>query len=141
MFTVTLSGVSTNAQLAEDPTATGTIENDDAPAAPTDFRAEVGNAQVELSWDAPAPGANITRHEVRRKDGERASYPAAFTPIPTSAPGGANEKGYTVTGLNERGRVHLRAAGGATTRARAPTVEAGPVTPTPGICDRTKQVQ
>ena len=111
MFTVTLSGVSTNAQLAADPTATGTIENDDAPAAPTDFRAEVGNAQVELSWDAPAPGANITRHEVRRKEGS-GSYPAAFTPIPTSAPGGANGEGLHGDGADERGRVHLRAAGG-----------------------------
>ena len=97
-FTVTLSGVSTNAQLAADPTATGTITNDDVPAEPTDFRAGVGNEQVELTWDAPAPGANITRHEVRRKEGS-GSYPAAFTPIPTSAPGGANEKSYTVTGL------------------------------------------
>ena len=138
-FTVTLSGVSTNAELAADPTATGTITNDDAPGAPADFRAGVGDAQVELSWDAPAPGANITRHEVRRKEGS-GSYPTAFTPIPMSAPGGANEKRYTVTGLtNEVAYTfELRAvndAGGGT------AAEAGPVTPTPGICGRTQQVR
>ena len=138
-FTVTLSGVSTNAALAADPTATGTITNDDAPAAPTDFQARVGNAQVELSWDAPAPGANITRHEVRRKEGS-GSYPTAFTPIPASAPDGTNEKGYTVTGLtNEVAYTfELRAVNDA---GNSTAVEAGPVTPTPGICDRTQQVQ
>ena len=138
-FTVTLSGVSTNAELAADPTATGTIVNDDAPGAPTDFRAEVGDTQVELAWDAPAPGANITRHEVRRKEGS-GSYPAAFTPIPASAPGGANEKGYTVTGLtNEVAYTfELRAVNDA---GNGTAAEAGPVTPTPGICGRTQVVR
>ena len=138
-FTVTLSGVSTNAQLAADPTATGTITNDDVPAEPADFRAGVGDTQVELTWDAPATGANITRHEVRRKEGS-GSYPAAFTPIPASAPGGANEKGYTVTGLtNEVAYTfELRAVNDA---GAGTADEAGPVTPTPGICGRTQQVR
>ena len=138
-FTVTLSGVSTNAELAADPTATGTIVNDDAPGAPSDFRAGVGDAQVELSWDAPAPGANITRHEVRRKEGS-GSYPTAFTPIEMSAPGGANQKGYTVTGLtNEVAYTfELRAVNDA---GNGTADEAGPVTPTPGICGRTQQVR
>ena len=131
----------TNAGIAaaSDGRATGTIENDDAPGAPADFRAEVGDTQVELAWDAPAPGANITRHEVRRKEGS-GSYPAAFTPIPASAPGGANEKGYTVTGLtNEVAYTfELRAVNDA---GNGTAAEARPVTPTPGICDRTQVVR
>ena len=138
-FTVTLSGVSTNAALAADATATGTITNDDAPAEPADFQAGVGDAQVDLTWDAPAPGANITRHEYRQKEGS-GSYPAAFTPIPASAPGGTNAKGYTVRGLtNEVAHTfELRAVNDAGDGTAA---EAGPVTPTPGICGRTQQVR
>ena len=138
-FTVTLSGVSSNAALAADPTATGTITNDDVPGAPTDFRAGVGDAQVDLSWDAPAPGANITRHEYRQKEGS-GSYPPTWMQIESSAPGGTNEKGYTVTGLtNEVAHTfELRAVNDAGDGTAA---EAGPVTPTPGICDRTQQVR
>ena len=137
-FTVTLSSVSTNATLAADPTATGTIDNDDAPAAPTDFQAGVGDTEVELSWDAPASDANITRHEFRYKEGA-GSYPASFTEIPTSAPGGANAKSYTVTGLtNEVAHTfELQAVNDA---GNGTAVEAGPVTPTPGICGRTQKV-
>ena len=35
------------------------------PAAPTGFTAAVGNAQVALFWDAPAPDSGVTRHEYR----------------------------------------------------------------------------
>ena len=109
------------------------------PAAPTGFQAGVGNAQVGLSWDAPASGANITRHEFRQKTGG-GSYPTTWTAIATSAPGGTNEASFTVTGLtNEIAHTfELRAVndsgGGA-------AVEDGPVTPTPGICDRTAKIQ
>ena len=126
-FTVTLSSVSTNATLGT-ATATGTITNDDVPAAPTGLAAGVGNAQVGLTWDAPATGANITRHEYRFKTGG-GSYPTTWTQIATSAPGGTNEASYTVTGLtNEIAHTfELRAwndsGGGAAD-------EDGPVTPT-----------
>ena len=136
-FTMTLSSVSTNATLGT-ATATGTITNDDAPAAPTDFQAEVGDTEVELSWDAPASGANITRHEFRYKEG--AGEYRSWTDIPSSAPEETNEKGYTVTGLTNE-VVHtfqLRAVNDAGNSAAD---EADPVTPTPGICGRTDGVQ
>ncbi len=136
-FTVTLSNVSSNATLGT-ATATGTINNDDAPAAPTNFAAAVGNAQVVLSWDAPDSGSGVTRHEYQYKEGT-GSYPANFTPIPNSGEGGTNEAGYTVTGLtNETAYTfELRAVAGAINGAAA---EADPVTPTPGICGRTQKV-
>ena len=137
-FTMTLSSVSTNATLGT-AIATGTITNDDAPAAPTDFQAGVGDTEVELSWDAPAPAANITGHEFRYKEGA-GNYPAAFTPIPTSAPGGTNKASFTVTGLtNEIAHTfELRAANDVDNGTAA---ESDAVTPTPGICDRTSEVQ
>ena len=118
---------------------TVTVRLRELPDAPTGFEAEVGNAQVPLTWDAPASGANITRHEFRYKTGN-GSYPAAWTAIATSAPGGTNEAGFTVTGLtNEIAHTfELRAVNDSGGSA---AVEDGPVTPTPGICDRTEQVR
>ena len=109
------------------------------PAAPTGFQAGVGNAQVGLSWDAPASGADITRHEFRYKTGG-GSYPTTWTPIATSAPGGTNEASFTVTGLtNEIAHTfELRAVNDSGGSA---AVEDGPVTPTPGICGRTAKIQ
>ena len=67
-FTVTLSGVSSNAQLSSTAaTAQGTINNDDlaTPGAPTGLSATAGNRSVALAWNAPASDADITRHEYR----------------------------------------------------------------------------
>ena len=116
-----------------------TVRLRELPDAPTDFEAAVGNEQVPLTWDAPASGANITRHEFRYKTGN-GSYPAAWTPIATSAPGGTNEASFTVTGLtNEIAHTfELRAVNDSGASA---AVEDGPVTPTPGICDRTQKIQ
>ena len=63
-----------------------------------------------------------------------------WTPIATSAPGGTNEASFTVTGLtNEIAHTfELRAVNDSGGSA---AVEDGPVTPTPGICDRTQQVR
>ena len=110
-----------------------------APAAPTDFQAEVGDTEVELSWDAPASDADITRHEFRYKEGT-GSYPTTWTQIANSAPGGANQKGYTVTGLTNEVEhtFQLRAVN---TTGNGLAAEADPVTPTPGICDRTAKIQ
>ena len=116
-----------------------TVRLRELPDAPTGFEAAVGNAQVGLSWDAPASGADITRHEFRYKMGG-GSYPTTWTPIATSAPGGTNEASFTVTGLtNESAHTfELRAVNDSGGSAAE---EDGPVTPTPGICGRTAIVQ
>ena len=107
---------------------------------PTTFTAAPGNARVVLSWDPPAADSGVTRHEYRFKEGT-GSYPPDWTAIPDSGVGEANQAGFTVRADLTNEVVHtfqLRAvnADGASTAA-----EAGPVTPTPGICDRTQQVR
>ena len=67
------------------------------PAEVTGFSAREGVVSVTLRWDAPASDADITHHEYRFKT--TGSYPATWTPIPDSAPGGANEAGYRVEDL------------------------------------------
>ena len=97
------------------------------PAAVTGFSARRGVVSVTLLWDAPASGADITRHEYRYKtDGD---YPATWTQIPNSAPGGANEAGYTVEGLaaDTAHTFELRAVNDA---GEGDAAETGPVTPT-----------
>ncbi len=80
----------------------------------------------------------MTGHEFRYKtDGD---YPEDWTAIAYSAPDEANENAFTVTGLtNEVAHTFelraVNAAGG------GDAATAGPVTPTPGICDRTQQIQ
>ena len=107
-------------------------------SAPTNFTAGVGNAQVTLSWDEPASDSGITHHDYRFKT--TGGYPTTWTQIPNSGVGGANEDGYTVTGLtNEVAhtfQLHAVKDGGFGTAA-----ESDPVTPTPGICDRTAKIQ
>ena len=96
-------------------------------AAPTNFTATAGDAQVMLSWDAPATGSGVTKHQYRQKT--TGSYPATWTDIPNSAEDGANEASHTVTGLtNDRAYTfELRAVKDGTNSDPA---EAGPVTPT-----------
>ena len=105
---------------------------------PASFAAAPGNARVVLSWDPPAADSGVTRHDYRFKEGTGAY--AGWDTIANSGVGGANQAGTTVTGLtNETAYTfQLRAvnADGESTAA-----EAGPVTPTPGICDRTQQVR
>ena len=130
---------------AEDTTATLTYTvtvtraaADTPPDAPTDFTATVGDAQVALGWKAPGLDSGVTGHEFRYKtDGD---YPEDWTAIANSAPDEANENAFTVTGLtNEVAHTfELRAVNTAGGGAAA---TAGPVTPTPGICDRTQQIQ
>ena len=73
-----------------------TILDDDLPL-PSGFSAAAGDGEAVLSWEAPAADADITAHQYRFKtDG---NFPAAWTGVPNSAPGGANAAGYTVTGL------------------------------------------
>ena len=115
------------------------LDNEDAPppSTPTGFTATVGNAQVALAWKAPALDSGVTRHEFRYKT--TGDYPMTWTEIANSAPDEANEDSFTVPMLtNEVAHTfELRAvsAGG-----NSDAAEAGPVTPTPGICDRTQIV-
>ena len=107
---------------------------------PASFAAAPGNARVVLSWDPPAADSGVTRHEYRFKEGT-GSYPPDWTAIPDSGVDEANQAGFTVTAdlTNETAytfQLHAVNADGASTAA-----EAGPVTPTPGICDRTQQVR
>ena len=107
---------------------------------PANFAAAPGNARVVLSWDPPAADSGVTRHEYRFKEGT-GSYPPDWTAILDSGVDEANQAGFTVTAdlTNETAytfQLHAVNADGASTAA-----EAGPVTPTPGICDRTPQVR
>ena len=106
----------------------------DGVAAPENFMATAGDAQVMLSWDAPATGSGVTKHEYRQKT--TGGYPATWTDIPNSAENGANEAGHTVTGLtNDTAYTFELRAVKDTTNSDA--VEDGPVTPmavTPGTC-------
>ena len=74
-------------------TRTGSVEQ--APAAPTGFGATPSDAEVTLNWDVPTV-TGITGHEYRQKtDGDYGGW----TAISDSAPSGANEDSFTVTGL------------------------------------------
>ncbi len=124
-FTVTLSNA-TNAVLASDPTAKATITNDDTPAAPTDFTATAGDAQVALVWKALASDSGVTGYEYRYKtSGE---YLFFWNAISNSAPDEANEDAFTVTGLTNGTdyTFELRAVAG---DVKGDTAERGPVTP------------
>ena len=109
----------------------------DAP--PTGFAASNGNEQVTLTWDAPAADADVARHEYRFKT--TGDYPAAWTAIGESAPGGLHEDWVVVAGLTNdvAYTFQLRAvnAGGDASTA----AEAGPATPRSGVCGRTEQVR
>ena len=119
-------------------TVTVSREAPPGPPAPTNFVAKPGNEQVVLSWDAPASDSGVTRHDYQFKtDGSYGNW----TAIANSAVGGANEASFTVTtGLTNEvpHTFQLRVVSGDGDGAAA---MAGPVTPTPGICDRTQQVQ
>ena len=118
--------------------STVTVRLRKAAAAPTNFEAAVGDAQVVLSWDPPDSGSGVTRHEYRQKEGT-GSYPANFTQIADSGVGGANEDGFTVTGLTNE-VVHTFQLRAVDASGDGTAAEAGPVTPTPGICGRTQKV-
>ncbi len=98
-----------------------TILDDDAGlAVPTGFAVSAGSTKAKLSWDEPSDGAIITAHEVRYRAGDDA-LPDTWETIPNSAPGQANEKGYTVTGLSP-GTAYdfeLRAATGSVSSSAA----------------------
>ena len=98
----------------------------------------MGDTQVTLAWKAAALDSGVTGHEFRYKTD--ADYPMTWTAIADSGPDETNEDSFTVTGLtNEEAHTfELRAVN---TAGGGDAAEAGPVTPTPGICDRTQLVQ
>ena len=136
-FTLTISSPD-NATLTTDTTATGTINNRATTAAePTTFAAAVGNAQVVLSWDAPDSASGVTRHEYQYKEGTGAYQ--GWVPIANSGVDGANEAGFTVTGLTNE-VLHTFQLRAVNAQGESTAAEADPVTPTPGICGRTQRV-
>ena len=138
-FTLTLSDPK-NATLTTDTTATGTINNRATAAAkPTNFTAGVGDTKAVLSWDAPASDSGVTRHEYRFKTGT-GSYPAMWEQIADSGVGGANQAGFTVPNLTNE-VLHTFQLRAVNAQGESAAAEADPVTPTPGICGRTQQVQ
>ena len=106
---------------------------------PQGFAAWSGDAQVTLTWTAPAAGADIARHEYRFKT--TGDYPAEWTEIDESAPGGFNDASFVVTGLTNdvAYTFQLRRVNGAGVGDTA--AEAGTVTPGSGVCGRTEQVR
>ena len=136
-FTLTISSPD-NATLTTDTTATGTINNRATTAAePTTFAAAVGNAQVVLSWDAPDSASGVTRHEYQYKEGTGAY--GGWEQIANSGVGGANEVGFTVTGLTNE-VLHTFQLRAVNAQGESTAAEADAVTPTPGICDRTQKM-
>ena len=136
-FTLTISSPD-NATLTTDTTATGTINNRATTAAePTTFAAAVGDAQVVLSWDAPDSASGVTRHEYQYKEGTGAYQ--GWEQIANSGVDGANEAGFTVTGLTNE-VLHTFQLRAVNAQGESTAAEADPVTPTPGICGRTQKV-
>ena len=107
---------------------------------PANFDAAPGNARVVLSWDPPAPDSGVTRHEYRFKEGT-GSYPPNWTAIPDSGVGGANQAGLAVTAGLTNETTYTFALRAVSADGGSLAAEAGPVTPTPGICGRTPQVR
>ena len=96
------------------------------PAAPTNFMAVAGELQVALTWDAPASGSGVTRHEYQYKT--RGEYLDDWKQIADSAPGEANEASFTVTGLTG-GTAHTFELRAVSAAGNSAAVEKGPVTP------------
>ncbi len=114
------------------------VELRDVPPARQGFNASNGNEQVTLTWDAPDADADITRHEYQFKT--TGDYPAEWTEIDDSAPGGAHEDWVVVENLTNdvAYTFQLRAAN---TDGAGIAAEAGPATPKSGFCGRTEQVR
>ena len=124
-FTLTLTNPS-NATLGTKDTGTGTIRNLAVPAAPTGLMPTAGNGHVALAWNEPASDAVIAYHEYRYKTDS--DYQDNWKAIPYSAPGGFNEDGFTVTGL-DNGTAHTFQLRAANDDGASAAVESSAVTP------------
>ena len=97
------------------------------PSAPTNFTATEGDKRVTLAWTAPAETAPVTKHQYRYKTtGEYDDDD--WEDIPDSGPGGDNEDGYTVTGL-DNGTAYTFQLRAANRDAQSTAVESSAVTP------------
>ena len=96
------------------------------PAAPTGLSATADNRRVALAWNAQASDAVITRHEYRYKTDS--DYQDNWKTIPYSAPGGFNEDGFTVTGL-DNGTAHTFQLRAVNAGGESDAVESSAVTP------------
>ena len=96
------------------------------PAVPTGFVATADNRRVALAWNAPASDAVITHHEYRYKTDS--DYQDNWKTIPYSAPGGFNEDGFTVTGL-DNGTAHTFQLRAVNAGGESDAVESSAVTP------------
>ena len=96
------------------------------PAAPTGLSTTAGNGHVALSWTAPASDAVITHHEYRYKTDS--DYQDNWKAIPYSAPGGFNEDGFTVTGL-DNGTAHTFQLRAVNAGGESGSMESSAVTP------------
>ncbi len=76
----------------------------DVPSAP-DLSGERGDAEAILSWTGNNGGSPFTEHEYCQKTDATACEAGDWTDISDSGEGGANESGFTVTGLTN-GRAH-----------------------------------
>ena len=90
-----------------------------------------------LSWDAPVSASGVTRHEYQYKEGTGAYK--GWVQIANSGVDGANEAGFTVTGLTNE-VLHTFQLRAVNAQGESTAAEADPVTPTPGICGRTQKV-
>ena len=96
------------------------------PDEPTNFRVTAGELQVALTWDAPASGSGVTRHEYQyTTSGE---YLDDWKQIADSAPGEANEASFTVTELTG-GTAYTFELRAVSADGNGAAAEDGPVTP------------
>ena len=102
------------------------------PSAPTNFTATEGDKRVTLAWTAPAETAPVTKHQYRYKTtGEYDDDD--WEDIPDSGPGGDNEDGFTVTGL-DNGTAYTFQLRAANRDTESTAVESSAVTPADVIC-------
>ena len=106
-----------------------------APGAPQDFKVSAGDAQVVLTWAAPASdgGGAITEYEYRYSTGATVSASATWTDVPDGSDDSdstADETGVTVSGLTNGTQYafEVRAVNSAGDGAAAGPVTATPVT-------------
>ena len=106
------------------------------PSTPTNFTADPGDKRAILAWTAPAATAPVTKHQYRFKTtGEYDD--ADWTDIPDSGPGGDNEDGYTVTGL-DNGTAYTFQLRAANRDAQSTAAESGAVTPADNVPPRLR---
>ena len=109
------------------------------PGTPQDFAVSAGNAQVVLTWTAPASdgGGAITKYEYRYSTGSTVSSSATWTDVPDGSDSGtstADETGVTISSLTNGTQFAfevraVNSAGGGTATA---TKTATPAQTVPG---------